>query len=79
MALFPRVQHRMALCHSSVRPVGCPRVRTVHLSTGVPEGAVLFVCAPDCGVPDGAALLPPDCWVSVGVWVDDETGCHWMA
>lgn len=40
---------------------------------GVPEGAVLFVCTPDGWVPDGAALFPPDCWVSVEDWVDDET------
>jgi hypothetical protein len=38
---------------------------------GVPEGAVLFVCAP--GVPEGAALFPPVCGVSVDDWVDDET------
>jgi hypothetical protein len=40
---------------------------------GVPDGAELFVCAPDCGVPDGAALLPPDCWVSIGACGVDDT------
>jgi hypothetical protein len=37
----------------------------------VPEGAVPFTCAP--GVPDGAALFPPVCCVSVEEGVDDET------
>jgi hypothetical protein len=37
----------------------------------VPEGAVPFTCAP--GVPDGAALFPPVCCVSVDDGVDDET------
>jgi hypothetical protein len=42
---------------------------------GVPDGAVLFVCALDCGVPIGVALAacPLACCVSVNEGVDDET------
>ena len=70
MALFPRVQHRMALCHSSFLPVGCLRVpyhsslhpvypkvrcRTALHCSRLPAGSLLWT---------GWTTKPRCCWTA---------------
>ncbi len=75
MALFPRVQHRMAPCHSSARPVECPRVlyhSSVHPVVYLKVRCRLSVHPTvGAGRRRTASRLPAVCPSRTGV--DDET------